>query len=180
MIDGADTGRRIVIGIGNPDRGDDGAGREVLRRLRGLLPADVDLVEGNGEAAAVLAWLERAETAILVDASRSGTPAGTVRRFDVTQAPLPAALFEISTHGFGLGAAVELARALGQLPRQCIVYAIEGAGFDLGAPLSPAVAAAVPALVERLRSELADSDLAPASGVADLLETPVDSRMTVV
>jgi hydrogenase maturation protease len=28
-----------VIGVGNPERGDDGAGREVARRLRGRLPA---------------------------------------------------------------------------------------------------------------------------------------------
>jgi len=178
VIDGADAGRRIVIGIGNPDRGDDAAGREVLRQLRGLLPADVNLVEGNGEAAAVLAWLERAEMAILVDASHSGAPAGTLRRFDVTQAPLPAALFEISTHGFGLGAAVELARALGQLPRRCIVYAIEGAGFELGAPLSPDVAAAIPEVVARLRAELADLDSPPVPA-AGAFGSSDDGRLTL-
>ena len=57
--------------------------------------------------------------------------------------PLPRGALGMSTHGFGLAEALELARALGQLPRRCIVYAIEGASFETGAPLSPEVAAAV-------------------------------------
>lgn len=148
--------RRVVVGIGNLDRGDDGAGRAVARRLRGVLPDTVAIVEEDGEAASILAAIEGAATAILVDASVSGRPAGTVSRFDVTAAPLPRAGFGVaSTHGFGLGEAVELARALGALPAECVVYAIEGAAFEDGAPLSPPVAAAVAAVAAIIAAELA-------------------------
>ncbi|MFA6207521.1 MAG: hydrogenase maturation protease, partial [Methylocystis sp.] len=68
--------------------------------------------------------------------------------------PLPRAAFGASTHGFGLAEALELARALGVLPPRCIVYAIEGEIFDIGAPMSPAVAAAVAVVADRLRADI--------------------------
>lgn len=146
--------RRIVLGIGNPNRGDDAVGRRVARLLRRMAPDDVEVAEHDGEAAALIARLDGAAAAYLVDACASGAPAGTVHRLDVGAAPLPQSLFGLSTHGFGLAEAVELARALGQLPPCCIVYAIEGESFDLGAPLSPPVSAAAAKVVRRLGSEI--------------------------
>lgn len=146
--------RRIVIGIGNRDRGDDAAGYSVLELLRGTLPADVTLAGHDGDMAALISLLDGAQAAFLIDACTSGTLPGTVHRFDVTAAPLPQGIFSLSTHGLGLGEAVELARALGGLPPQCIVYAIEGGSFEMGAPLSPAVAAAAEAVAGKLRTEL--------------------------
>ena len=147
--------RRIVLGIGNPDSGDDAAGRAVVRRLRGVLPEHIDIIEQDGEATSLLARIDGAAEIFLVDACSSGAPAGTVRRFDVTRTKLPPGAFGLSTHGFGLAEAVELARALGQLPPRCIVYAIEGATFAAGAELSPAVAASVVDVAGRLRAEIA-------------------------
>ena len=43
---------------------------------------------------------------------------------------------DISSHGFGLAHAVELARALGRLPSRLIVFAIQGETFDYGESLS--------------------------------------------
>lgn len=146
--------RRIVIGIGNPDRGDDAAGRRVARLLRRMLPDDVEVAEHDGEATTLLAWLDGAAAAFMIDACASGVPAGTVHRFDVSAAPLPQAAFGLSTHGFGLAEAVELARALGQLPMHCIVYAIEGESFEVGAPLSLPVVAAVADVARRLGAEI--------------------------
>jgi hydrogenase maturation protease len=134
-----DASRQLVIGIGNPDRGDDAAGRRVARLLRRMLRNEVEVAEHDGEATALLARLDCAAAAYLIDACASGAPAGTVHRFDAAAAPLPQAAFGLSTHGFGLSEAVELARSLGQLPRRCVVYAIEGQSFELGAPLSPPV-----------------------------------------
>lgn len=146
--------RRIVIGIGNPDRGDDAAGREVARLLRGTLPDGVEVVEHNGEATALLARLDGIAAAFLVDACASGAPAGTVRRFDVVAAPLPLDAFGLSTHGLGLSEAIELARTLGRLPSRCIVYAIEGECFEIGAALSPPVGAAAADLARRVAAEI--------------------------
>jgi hydrogenase maturation protease len=132
----------VVIGVGNPDRGDDGVGAEVLARLEGFMPAGVRLVRLSGAdpAQVIEAWagLDRA---FLVDAMRSGAPVGTVRRLDAVAGPLPAEVRLVSSHALGAGEAVEMARVLGRLPASLVVYAVEGATFALGAGLSPEVAA---------------------------------------
>ncbi len=150
-------GRRVVLGIGNPDRGDDAAGPAVVRRLRGTLPSDVTLAEEVGETARVLAQLESATAVYIIDACASGAAAGSVLRFDAAAQPLPQQTFAMSTHGIGLAEAIELARALNQLPPRCIVYAIEGASFETGAPLTPAVADAAAEVARRLCDEIAQA-----------------------
>jgi hydrogenase maturation protease len=146
--------RTVVLGVGNPERGDDAVGRAVARRLRGALPEEVEIAEHDGEATALLALMDGAGAAYLVDACASGAEPGTLRRFDAAAAPLPSGAFGVSTHGFGPAEAIELARALGQLPRRCIVYAIEGGSWETGAPLSPRVAAAAALAADRLRAEI--------------------------
>ena len=49
--------RCVVLGIGNPDRGDDAAGRIVAQRLRGLLPVDIEIIEHDGEGTSLLGQL---------------------------------------------------------------------------------------------------------------------------
>jgi hydrogenase maturation protease len=144
-----------VIGVGNPERGDDAAGRAVARLLMRSPPRDVEVMEEDGEATRLLARFEKADAVFIIDACASGAVAGTVRRFEAAAQPLPKAAFGFSTHGFGLADAVELARSLNALPSSCVVYAIEGESFDIGAPMSPAVAAAIDVVAERLRTEIA-------------------------
>lgn len=151
----SDHPRCIVIGVGNPDRGDDAAGPTIARELRSLQSVDIEIIEHSGEAATLILQMDGAEQAFLIDACVSGAPAGTIHRFDVSSTAMPALAPAFSTHGFGPAAAVELARALGQLPRRCIIYAIEGASFETGASLSPPVAAAVVKVVRGLRAEIA-------------------------
>jgi hydrogenase maturation protease len=144
----------FVIGIGNPDRGDDAVGRIVARHLMTRRPADVRIVEHSGESTGLLDCLNGAECAYMVDACVTGCPPGTIARFDVTATALPPDAFRCSTHGLGLAHAVELARALGRLPRPCVVYAIEGRRFETGAALSPEVAAAAEKVADLIWNEL--------------------------
>jgi hydrogenase maturation protease len=116
-------------------------------------PPDIEIIEHDGEATALIAHMG-AEQLFLIDACVSGTSPGTIHRFDVSFASMPAVASAFSTHGFGLAPVIELARALGQLPHRTIVYAIEGVSFETGAPLSPPVAAAVPEVVRRLYAEI--------------------------
>ena len=148
------TERCLVIGLGNAYRGDDAVGLVVAERCRRRLPADVRVVESEQEPSRLLDAWEGAGAVFVVDAVVSGAPAGAVHRYDATTTALPAGVFRSSTHAFGVGDAVELARALGRIPRSVIVYGVEGADFGAGAPLSPAVAAAVDAVVSRLEEEL--------------------------
>jgi hydrogenase maturation protease len=143
----------LVLGIGNPNRGDDAVGRLVARALCVRLPEAVRVIECDGEATAVLAELQTAQRAWLIDAARSGARPGTIHRIDVSAADLALPAGGVSSHGFGVIEAIALARALGLLPRQCIVYAVEAAAFTVGAALSPAVKRAVDEVAARIMAE---------------------------
>ena len=138
-----------VVGVGNAFRGDDAVGLEVVRMLDG-----VTTFECEGEPVSILDRWEGFDRAILVDAMRSGAPPGSVRRIEVTDEPLPPELHRASTHLVGVADAVELARALGRLPRSVVVYGIEGKSFDAGTELTPAVAAAAAVVAGRIQEEV--------------------------
>ena len=139
---------RLVIGVGNPWRGDDGAGLEVARRLGGVT------FEGDGTGL-IDVWDEADDEVVVVDAGASGGTPGAIRRFDARAAPLPAHSLRSSSHHFGVADAVELARSLDRLPPALRVYAIEGEDFGAGRRLSPAVRSAVDRLAEELGSRQA-------------------------
>lgn len=146
--------RTILIGVGNPFRSDDAAGREVLRRLRGQIPSSVKVVEETGDGAELLdAWKE-AECVILVDAVQSGAPPGTIHRLDARAEKLPAWFSHASTHSFGVAEAIELARTLGDLPPCLIVYGIEGFDFSAGTELSPEITVALPKVASLILQEI--------------------------
>ena len=142
------------MGVGNPWRCDDGAGLAVARLLAGKLPDGVEVLEREGEPAALIDTFEGAERVWLADAISSGAAAGTVRRLDASSEELPAELFRTSTHHLGLADAVELARALGQLPPQLVVFGVEGASFEIGDELSPEVRAATEQAAAAIQEEV--------------------------
>jgi hydrogenase maturation protease len=159
----------IVIGIGSELAGDDAAGLEVARRLREEGAAsELALCELGGDLTALpAAWREH-QAAVLVDAMRSGAKPGSIRRMRLGSGPLPTGLrASSSTHAIGLETAIELARAIDQMPPHVILYAVEGERFQIGAAISPRVSAALPMLTEAVLLEsraLARGALAGAKG----------------
>ena len=133
----------LIIGVGNPQRGDDGVGLAAARFVRADLPA-ADVRECSGDAADLIElWTTtRAPRVYIIDAMVSGAAPGTVTRFDAHRHPMPVELTSTSTHKFGVAQAVELARVLDCLPSEIIVYGIEGSRFDYEETLSPKVEAA--------------------------------------
>jgi hydrogenase maturation protease len=154
------TARIAVIGVGNEFRGDDGVGWAVLARLRERathrpLPPGTVTATCDGDPGRLIGLWEDAGLAVVVDAAHAhpGVP-GRVHRLELDGGH-PAQPQTTSSHGLGLGEAVELARILGRLPGHLVVYAVEGADASLGTGLSPAVAAAVEPLVAAVESEMA-------------------------
>ena len=123
---------RLVIGVGNPLRGDDAAG---LRAAQLVKSARVEEVVDCSDLMTM--WGED-DSVIVIDAMVSGAAPGTVRRYDGLTQNLPARAFA-STHAFGLAEAVEMSRVLGRLPRALTVFGIEAASFEQGSGLSPDV-----------------------------------------
>ncbi|MEV0488231.1 hydrogenase maturation protease [Streptomyces sp. NPDC050508] len=152
--------RIAVIGVGNEFRRDDGVGWAVVEQLRkraeaGPHPSDTVWATCDGDPGRLIALWESAALAVVVDAAHAhpGTP-GRVHRLALDAQRLDGPR-TTSSHGLGLGEAVELARVLGLLPDRLVVYAVEGADGSFGTGLSPAVAAAVDPLVTAVEDELA-------------------------
>ncbi len=100
------------------------------------------------------AW-KGADAVILIDAARSGAPPGTIHRLDPIRQPLRTGMFQDSTHAFSIPQAIELGRALNQLPPRIVVYGIEGRDFSAGTKISPEVQAALPEVAAQIFGEVA-------------------------
>ncbi|GHC89769.1 hydrogenase maturation protease [Streptomyces flavofungini] len=151
--------RIAVVGVGNDYRHDDGVGWAVVGRLRERaaarpLPPGTALATCDGDPGRLISLWEHAELALIVDAAHThpGSP-GRVHRIELDSARL-AQPPTTSSHGLGLGEAVELARVLDRLPGRLVVYAVEGADCSLGTGLSHAVAEAVGPLVESVELDI--------------------------
>lgn len=144
----------LIIGVGNDFRCDDGAGLAVVRALKEKLLPDVTLIESDGDAASLMdAWTD-ADRVILIDAISSGAQPGTVYRFDALTQPFPTEMSFHSTHAFSVAEAIEMARTLGLLPKQLVVYAIEGKEFEAGVEMSVEVERSVTVAVKQISEEL--------------------------
>jgi hydrogenase maturation protease len=144
----------LVVGVGNPDRGDDGFGPAAAQRLHGRVPSTVRTLERSGDALALIEDWSGIPSVIVIDAMAAISQPGRIHRLDLTDSPLPISLAPRSSHAFGIAETVELARNLGRLPRCLIAYLVEGEQFATGAPLSPAVAGAVEDVAARVVVEL--------------------------
>jgi hydrogenase maturation protease len=146
--------RALVIGIGNPYRGDDAAGLAVGEHIRAAAPPGVEVVEHEGEPVSLIDAWGQARLVYLIDVVSSGGEPGSVYRFDATTQPLDAQFSHRGTHTLSIADTIELARALGRLPHRLIGYGIEGRTFTAGAGLSPEARAAVGTVSARLLEEL--------------------------
>ncbi len=147
--------RCLILGLGNPLRGDDGVGpRVVAELLRRGLPDGVAAVDGGTGGLDLLHLLEGWERAIIVDTALLGRRPGEFVRFTPEEAHLVGSLVSLSSHTAGLADALALARALGQRLPEIVIYGIQPERMDWEEGLSPAVAAALPRLVEEILGEV--------------------------
>ncbi len=147
------AGRVVIVGVGNPERGDDGVGPAVLRELRARpMPDQLSLVHCD-DPLEVMELFSETEMAAVVDAIAGVPVAGTVLRFDVSTSALPVELSIGSTHAIGVAQVIELARALGLVPPRLVVYGIVGSAFAIGETLSAGVERAIRTVADAVLAE---------------------------
>lgn len=144
--------RRLLIGIGNPFRRDDGVGIQVAKRILAMKPAEFEVLTQAGEGAALMESWSGAEQIVVVDAVRSHSTPGRVHEIDASSQRVPSEFFHYSSHAFGVAEAIELARTLNQLPPRVVVIGIEGQDFSEGVGLTPEVETAVEKTVARIKA----------------------------
>ena len=141
--------RLAIIGIGSPLAGDDGVGPAIVRELRQRLPEDEHIILHTleGDLLEIADWLDRAERFIFVDAV-AGREAGTI----VIGQPVERA-YAPSFHQADIGTIMRSLALLGvadPFPSWEVWGVTILPPTELGEGLSPAVATAADAMVERL------------------------------
>jgi hydrogenase maturation protease len=144
----------LVIGIGNDFRSDDGVGltvaAEIARRVSG-----VGVMTAIGEPATILEAWSGIPLVIAVDAAMGdGATPGRIRRWTPGDSEQPTV---VSSHALGLSQTYALGQALGRIPHKLVVFTVDVEDIGHGVTLTPAVAAAVPAAVEAILTELQTS-----------------------
>ena len=173
--------RALVFGIGSVDRGDDAVGVIVADQVREAVTGsegDWVKVVVHEDPTALLEALDGTDVAVIIDAVRSGAEPGTVTRFDMGRHDPPLAADRgagvAGTHGLGLAAVIDLARALGRLPSRVVLVGIEADDFGHGRGLSDPVRESVPDALEHVLGVL---DLDVSRGATRAVHMPALSRM---
>jgi hydrogenase maturation protease len=151
------AGGVLVIGYGNPLRGDDGVGPAVAAAVaadpRGAGARVLALHQLTPELAVDLAG---ARLAIFVDATVEAGPGQVVTRRPAAGVPAVAGGGAgPSSHHVGIDALIVLARELYGSAPEVAVVSVGVADLETGDRLSAAVAAAVPAAVEAVLALIA-------------------------
>ena len=171
--------RVLVLAWGNPSRGDDALGPELLRRLEPIAaatgPHDMSLVTDFQLQPEHAADLVDRELVLFVDASLACTPPFTLRRL----APERDRTF--SSHAMSPAAVLEAFRAaFGTTPPPSFLLAIRGERFELGEPIGEAAREHLEAATALARQLLAFPDAARwdivAARASNLGSRPPDSR----
>jgi len=140
--------RILVIGLGNPNLGDDGVGwkvaEEVKKHLPESLPVDVDCLSLGG-----LSLMERLigyDRAILIDAFPLEEPIGSILILKLGDLPNYSAFHTPNSRDITLQTAIEMGRSMGaKLPSDVSVVGVATKHVcDFSKSLSPPVAEAVP------------------------------------
>lgn len=137
----------LIIGYGNPLRGDDGLGWHVAQCLAAVLPQHRARIETCHQLTPELAEpISRADLVIFIDAEYLA-PVGTLSCRRLTPgAVLPGTFSHYLTPRMLLACVREW---YGTCP-EAVMFSVAGQSFNCGEALSPAVAAVLPEVFERI------------------------------
>jgi hydrogenase maturation protease len=145
----------VVIGLGNPLMGDDGAGLvalEILRERWNL--GHIELVDGGTWGMSLLPTIEDADRVIFVDAIRAGGMPGDIAVLERERLPIYFTR-ALSPHQTDLRDVLAAAELRGTIPSECVAIGVEPELIELGTELTTVVQRSieplVAAVVERLR-----------------------------
>jgi hydrogenase maturation protease len=153
----------LVLGLGNILLGDEGVGVRVIERLlaRYDFPERVRIMDGGTLGLDLLPYLEDASRLLVVDAVQARKAPGTLVRLVGDEVPVFLDISKVSAHQEGLQDLLAVATLKGYLPEEVVFWGAQIESLGVGLELSPAVAAQVDALGEKVLDELARWGIEP-------------------
>ena len=138
----------LIIGYGNPLRGDDGVGPRAAELLAETpFPDGVQVLVCHQLTIELAPQIAEADRLILIDARATGEP-GSIQQCVLTPAIPDSASLTHHIDAQGLLAAAQM--LYGHAP-ETMLFTVSGGSFEGGEALSPAVAAALPELLTQIR-----------------------------
>ncbi|MBS7625352.1 hydrogenase maturation peptidase HycI [Candidatus Bathyarchaeota archaeon] len=131
--------RLVILGVGNPLRGDDALGIEFLKELRGRVPRGVKLIEGGVAPENFIGKIRALKPShlLIIDAARFGGKPGETRLI----MPEHIAGIAISTHAMPLYILAELIS--GGMDVKVALLGVEPKNLNLGDEISPEIEDAI-------------------------------------
>ncbi len=148
----------VVIGLGNPMMTDEGIGVAIVERLQQSadLPDDVEVIDLGTGGLSVLHEIKGRNKAVFVDCAYMNATPATMRRFTPDEVRSAKLQTRLSLHEGDLLQTLELARQLGDLPPEIVIFGIEPeqVTFNLGLSdvLKPRLDDYVTTICQELRS----------------------------
>jgi hydrogenase maturation protease len=150
------TSPTLVLGFGNVLLSDDGAGVQLVERLRSELgPNAAEFVDGGTLSFSLLSYVEATDSMLVIDAAELNSAPGTVHLFE------GAAMDEFlkgarrrTVHEVGLIDLLDMARLQNCLPSKRALLCIQPGLIDWCETLSAPVAEALPEATRQARALL--------------------------
>ena len=145
----------LIIGVGNEWRGDDGFGCVALEKVRNHLGDRADYLSSRGDVSDLLESFGRYRRIFILDAIESSRDCDQLEMaklqvLDAHQTHFQSTELRASSHILGVAQAIEIARALGLLPKVVKIFAVEGQSFAMHRGLSPKVEKALDLTVHKI------------------------------
>ena len=150
------TSPTLVLGFGNVLLSDDGAGVQLVERLRSELgPNAAEFVDGGTLSFSLLSYVEATDSMLVIDAADLNSAPGTIELFE------GAAMDEFlkssrrrTVHEVGLIDLLDMVRLQDCLPSQRALLCIQPGRIDWCETLSAPVAEALPEAARQARATL--------------------------
>jgi hydrogenase maturation protease len=142
---GSEPRRGLVIGYGNPGRGDDGLGVRLAERLEAEAPPGVDVEAAFQPGIEHAAGVAEHDWVLFLDAAADARPPCELRRVD------PRPDLRLGSHEVDLGAILAIAAESFGRRTPAWLLAVRGYAFDMAEELSEAAAGNLEAALARAR-----------------------------
>jgi len=144
----------LVLGLGNILLRDEGVGVRVVQAMAAAaLPPGIEVFDGATAGVDLVDVLADRRKVVVIDAMDGEDAPGTVRRL-APEDLAPRCDGGLSLHEVGLMEALTLARHMGRLPAEVVIFGIKPEVVEPGLKLSPRLSALVPRIVELVLEEV--------------------------
>jgi hydrogenase maturation protease len=150
-------GRRVVLGLGNPLRRDEGVGVHAVLALRQRLGEDsgVECLDGGVLGLNLLPIVEESSYLLLLDAVDAGVLPGSLVELSGPDIHLYSQ-FKLSLHQTTFQEVLALAQLRGKLPARLYLIGLEPRDLSVGTALTEPIQRALPKMVARAEEVLAE------------------------